>query len=121
MNEIGVTMSQRVEKVARVIQAFTPEELAQLVSLVPRLQNVASVNVAESQTEYFRRELQRRRGGKPLEMDEQFIGGLTYGEYLALSEEEETTFWDELFAEEMMGIDDFEEYDVNPDARVPTR
>jgi hypothetical protein len=53
-----------------------------------------------------------RRGGKPPAPDEPFIGGLTYGEYLALSEEEEAAFWDKLFQEEEIGIDDLQEHDV---------
>ena len=110
---------QRVEKVARVLQSFTVEELAQLVSLVPRIQKVnPAEKIGEPVTEYFRRELQIRRGGKPLAMDEPFIAGLTYREYLSLSKEAETIFWDELFAEEMMEIDNFEEYDVKPNAHI---
>jgi hypothetical protein len=43
-----------------------------------------------------------RRDGEPPKPEEPFIGGLTYGEYLALSEEDEATFWDRLFqAEEL--------------------
>ncbi|HEY88808.1 MAG TPA: hypothetical protein G4N98_03620, partial [Thermoflexia bacterium] len=71
---------QRVEKVARVLQSFTSEELAQLVNLVPRIRrNKPAARTEEPVTEYFRRELQTRRGGKPLATDEPFIAGLTYG------------------------------------------
>ena len=40
MTETGMSVSQRVEKVARAVQLFTSEELAQLVSLVPRLREI---------------------------------------------------------------------------------
>jgi hypothetical protein len=122
MVKTRVSVSQRVKKIAKVLQLFTPEELAQLVDLVPQLQEVEPIrDVEESAAEYFRRELLARRGGKPPAPDEPFIGGLTYGEYLALSEEEEAAFWDKLFTEEAMEIDDFEEHDVRADARVPGR
>lgn len=97
-----------------MIQFFTPEELAQLVRLVPQLQEVEPIKeVKESAVEYFRRELLARRGGKPPVPDEPFIGGLTYGEFMSLSEDEEAAFWDELFTEEAMEIDDFEEHDYH--------
>jgi len=122
MAEVRISATQRVEKVDRAIQVFTAEELAQLVSLVPQLQEVEPIReVEESAAEYFRRELLARRRGEPLALDESFIGGLTYREYLALSEEEEAAFWNDLFTEEEMEIDDFEEHDVRSDARVPAR
>ena len=122
MTEMRRSVSQRVKKVAKVLQLFTPEELAQLVGLVPQLQEIEPIREMEdSAAEYFRRELLARRGGKPPASDEPFIGGLTYGEYLALSEEEEDVFWNKLFTEEAMEIDDFEEHDVRASARVPAR
>lgn len=122
MAETKMPVTLRVQKVARIIQLFTQEELVQLVDLVPQLQNARPVKeVKESAADYFRHELLVRRGGEPPTLDEPFIGGLTYGEYLALPEEEEAAFWDELFAGEEMGIDDFQEHDVRSDARVPAR
>jgi hypothetical protein len=61
------------------------------------------------------------RGGVAPSPDEEFIGGLTYEEYLNLSDDEETAFWDWLFAEGEMDIEDFEEHDVKPDAYIPAR
>jgi len=122
MTEMRMSVPQRVKKVAKVLQLFTPEELAQLVNLVPQLREIEPIReMEESAAEYFRRELLARREGKPPASDEPFIGGLTYGEYLALSEEEEDAFWDKLFTEEAMEIDDFEEHDVRASARVPAR
>jgi len=124
MARIGTTISRRVQKVAEVISLLTREELAQLVKLVPQLQkNQPMPRLAEdvSAVEHFRGELLARRGGTPPARNKTFIGGLTYGEYLALSEEEEATFWDKLFAEEEMEVNNFEEHDVKPDARVSAR
>lgn len=122
MGETRTPVTQRVRKVAKVIRLFTREELAQLVGLVPQLRDIEPIKeLKEPAAEYFQSELLARRGGEPPAQDEPFIGGLTYGEYLALSEEEETAFWDELFAEEEMDVDEYEEHDVRSDARVPTR
>ncbi|MBN1136563.1 MAG: hypothetical protein JXM73_08250 [Anaerolineae bacterium] len=71
--------------------------------------------------EYFQREMLAWRDGKPPARDAAFIGELTYEEYLALSEEEEIALWDKLFAEEGVDLDDVEEHDVRPAARVPPR
>ncbi len=48
MTEMGMPVSQRVEKVARAVQLFTSEELAQLVSLVPQLQDVEPLAEGEA-------------------------------------------------------------------------
>ena len=63
----------------------------------------------------------RVRETAPPSLDDEFIGGLTYREYFALSEEEEKALWDEVFADEAMEIEDFSEVEVAPDARVPSR
>ncbi len=120
MTEMGVSVSQRVEKVARVVQLFTSDELAQLVSLVPQLQDVEPLAEGEA-ARYFQRELLSRRGGALPKPEDAFIGGLTYGEYLALSEEDEAVFWDGLFQADELEIDDLQEQDVQSDARVPAR
>ncbi len=109
-------ISSRVRKVAQVIRSFNDVEIAQLVDLVPKLERRQSLAmVRESAERYFRDQL----AGQPFDSDEQFIGGLTYGEYLALSETEENAFWDALFADEAMSIDEYEEIDVKRDAYVP--
>jgi hypothetical protein len=69
---------------------------------------------------YFRARMRARETAPP-SLDDEFIGGLTYKEYFALSEEEEKALWDEVFADEAMEIEDFSEVEVAPDARVPSR
>jgi hypothetical protein len=66
---------------------------------------------------YFRARM-RARETAPLSLDDEFIGGLTYSEYFALSEEEKA-LWDDVFADEAMEIEDFTELEVAPDACVP--
>jgi len=50
------------------------------------------------------REQMRVQEAEPPALDEEFIGGLTYRQYYALSDEEEKALWDELFADEAKGI-----------------
>lgn len=69
---------------------------------------------------YFRARMRARETAPP-SLDDEFIGGLTYSEYFALSEEEEKALWDDVFADEAMEVEDFTELEVAPDARVPSR
>jgi hypothetical protein len=62
----------------------------------------------------------RVRETAPPSLDDEFIGGLTYKEYFALSEEEEKALWDKVFADEAMEVENFTEVEVAPDARVPS-
>jgi hypothetical protein len=121
--KLKTPLSQRVQNVARVIRMLTREEMAQLVSLVPQLREAQPIPDVEKRlaSEYFQHEMLAWRNGKPPARDATFIGELTYEEYLALSEEEEIALWDKLFAEEGVDLDDVEEHDVRPAARVPPR
>lgn len=112
------SISNRVRKVAQVIRAFDDVEIEQLIDLVPRLERRQSVAmVRESAVRYFHDQLV----GRPFDLGEQFIGGLTYGEYLTLPEAEEDAFWGDLFADDLIRLDEYEEIDVRPDAYLPAR
>ena len=45
------------------------------------------------------------RGAVPPSDEDPFIGGLTVGEYLALSDEEQEKLWDELYAKASAELD----------------
>jgi len=68
---------------------------------------------------HFRATVRAQETASP-SLDDEFIGGLTYREYFALSEEEEKALWDGVFAYEAMEIKDFSEVEVASDARVPS-
>lgn len=118
-------ISKRVQRIAALLKACTPEELAQLVNLVPQLQEAQRfAKVEEEAIKHFRQVLTHKRDGAPLALDEPFLGGLTYREYLALSPEDEDALWERLFAEaeeSLKDLEELEEADVRPDARLPTR
>jgi hypothetical protein len=115
-------ISVRVRKIAQIIKLFSPEERVQLLELVPGLQEAETTSVLrESTMNYYITGLSAQREEAPMDLDAQFLGGLTYGDYLALSEREENAFWNDIFAEDVMDIDDYEEYDVNRNAYIPSR
>ena len=54
----------------------------------------------------MRQEILEARGGVSLSEEDPFIGGLTVGEYLALSDEEQEKLWDELYAKASAELDE---------------
>jgi hypothetical protein len=119
---IEAPVSPSVQKVAEDIRHLSLTELMQLAKLVPQLEQVKAVSAdVEAAVEYFREELLRSQGSKPVSLDDPFIGGLTHRQFLALSEAEQDDFWDKLFAEGEIELEAVEEVDVKPDARVPAR
>lgn len=113
-------ISPRVVVVARMLSNFSQRELAQLVTLVPGLRQVqpeAEVTLED----HFRQLGLEQRGGRLASPDDLFIGGLTYGEYFALSEAEQDALWDQLFAEVALDMESMLEVDVAPHADVPAR
>jgi hypothetical protein len=123
MSETATTIPRRVKQMANILQRFSRKELAQLIALVPDLEEVKPAGIPEAETAaaYFRRLATEMRGGIAPSPHDQFIEELTYEQYLALSEEEEEALWDRLFAEGEMDIEDFEEHEVKPAAYVPAR
>ncbi|MEM7536305.1 MAG: hypothetical protein AAF639_29240 [Chloroflexota bacterium] len=59
----------------------------------------------------LRRELIEEYGDGPVPSDTPFIGGITLGEYYALSDEEQGRLWDE---ESQIGLVEYEELEVPP-------
>jgi hypothetical protein len=113
MSETATTIPRRVQQMANILQRFSRKELAQLIALVPDLEEVkpAGIPEGETATAYFHRLATEMRGGIAPSPHDQFIEGLTYEQYFALSEEEEEALWDRLFAAGEMDIKDFEEHE----------
>jgi len=117
-----VQIPHRVVQVARLIRGLSPEEREQLKALVPELQRPPEAKLLIDQgglRDYIQQEL-AKVGGEypPLTEADPFLGGLTVGEYFALSDEERERIWNK---EHAMEIEDFEERDVKPTAYVPAR
>jgi hypothetical protein len=115
-----------VERVARIIREMSAEEKGYLVCLVPELRKVEPLKPPEPTlrpSEEFlvqlRREILEARGGVPPSDEDPFIGQLTVGEYLALSDEEQEELWDELYAQASAELDKEDyEHPVKPDALI---
>jgi len=120
---IGV-LSPRVREVTKVIQGFDRAEMLELLDIL--LQQLETGNEGggphlRQQALAIRERLleQARYEARPPSADDTpFVAGLTWGEYMALSEEEQEHIWNAQFT---MDIDDFEEHDVRPDAYIPAR
>ncbi len=69
--------------------------------------------------DYFR-ERMRALETEPPSPDGEFVGGLTYREYFALTDAEAEALWDELTADAPR-LEDLPEIEVRPDARLPAR
>lgn len=122
MTQTTVKISRRVRRAANILRKLNGEELTQLVGLMPALREVQPVEFSrEAVAEYFRRQALEMRGGVAPSPEEEFIGGLTYEEYLNLSDEEEEAFWDWLLSKGEMDIEGFEEHNVKPGAYISAR
>jgi len=113
-----------VREVTKVIREFDRAEMLELLNVL--LQQLKGGG--EERDSHLRQqalairerllEQARYEAHPPLADDTPFLAGLTWGEYMALSEEEQEHIWNAQFT---MDIDDFEEHDVRPDAYIPAR
>lgn len=121
-----IEYSISVERVARIIREMSAEEKGYLVYLVPELREVEPLKPPEQPLrpseeflEQLRQEMLEARGGVPPSDEDPFVGGLTVGEYLALSDEEQEELWDELYAQASADLDEENyEHPVKPDALI---
>ena len=115
-----------IGRVARIIREMSAEEKGYLVYLVPELREVEPLKPPEQPLrpsaeflEQLREKILKARGGVPPSDEDPFIGGLTVGEYLALSDEEQEELWDELYAKASAELDEENyEHPVKPDALI---
>jgi hypothetical protein len=112
-------MPVSVEQIAAAIQQMSVQERQRLLFLVPELRASAMQSLAPSVEqnpawlEQLQTEVLAALGGQPLSPDEPFFGGLTVGEYLALTDKEQAALWDQWAGIDLMEL---EEQEVNSDA-----
>ena len=119
--EKAPTIPPYVQKLAQVIRRLTPEEMHQLVQLVPELERARAPEAVEEEQQaaaYFRHAAMELTGGTLPSLQDEFLEGLTYEEYFALSEAEQDALWERIFAEEETGPYDLEEHDARTGAGV---
>jgi hypothetical protein len=114
-----VAMPVSVEQITAAIQQMSVQERQRLLFLVPELRASAMQSLAPSVEqnpawlEQLQTEVLAALGGQPLSPDEPFFGGLTVGEYLALTDKEQAALWDQWAGIDLMEL---EEQEVNSDA-----
>lgn len=117
---------RRVQRAAVLIKEMEPQEVRQLIKLAPILKE-AAIQVQQKPTfdkdhltqikEYFQSKMASLgKGNRPFQAEDSFISGTTWGEFLALTEEEQRHLWEAQFTWE---IDDFEDHNVRADAEIP--
>jgi hypothetical protein len=72
----------------------------------------------ESTPQYWQRVLREERGDYHPSLNDEFLDGLTYNRYFALSAAEQDAFWDNIFLAHAWKIEDFEEIDARPDTSL---
>jgi hypothetical protein len=119
-----VQIPERVLKMANLVSRFTQDEMAQLLDLVPALQEVKPVSAQVEDDEiifHFRQLAMEVSGGVMPSPQDEFLFGLTYEEYFNLSEEEAAALCDKAYAEESAKLDREPEHRVSSNAHVPSR
>lgn len=115
------TIPPYVRKLAGVIRRLTPEEMHQLIQLVPELERARAPEAVKEEQEavtYFRRAAMELTDGTLPSLQDEFLEGLTYQEYFALPEAEQDAIWEQMFAEEETGLYDLEEHDARAGTRM---
>jgi hypothetical protein len=117
---IKSSINPKVVAVADLLQRFSPQELAQLVTMVPALRDTKGELRPNSDTSsdaaaiiaHFRQMGLEQRGSRQATVDDLFIGGLTFAQYFALSPAKQDAFWEQLFAQSDTDMETMDEVDV---------
>ena len=108
-----------VEQIAATIKQMDQDGQRRLLDLVPDLRRIAIQSFsrtgeqAQAAVARLQKEVLAALDNQPLSPDEPFLGGLTLGQYHALSEKEKNRLWDGCETTDLMQLD---EREVNPDA-----
>ncbi len=119
MSQTVIPLPVSLEQIAVAVKQMSRSDQYRLLDLVPDLRQRASTPAAQQLVEWppelddLRAQVMAALGNRPLTPDEPFMNGLTIGEYLALSNEEEDTLWEQLADVDLLDIDEVE---VMPDA-----
>ena len=112
-------LTRHVKQVAELVRHLTPEEMRELLRLVPKLQIEAfAVSSPDDDVLWAREQLaQYNAEARPMAADDLFLDDRTVAEYFALPEAEREQIWTDLYA---TAIESAPEREVKPDATLPT-
>ncbi len=119
MSASTLALPVSVEQIAAVIKQMNREDQRRLLRLGPALSQIVrepparTIEQTQENIEQLRVQVLAALGNQPLSPDEPFFGGLTVGQYLSLSDQEQAALWDEWAGIDLM---DIEEIEVSPDA-----
>jgi hypothetical protein len=113
MNLNVIPIPTHLDELAKVLRQLTPQEMMRLVELVPQLKQTQIVLEEQQEArDYFRQQALKLTDGKLPTPDDEFIEGVSYSQYLALSEAEQDAIWERIFAEDETGPYDLDEHDA---------
>jgi len=114
-----MAIPNHVQRLAGVVRRLKPDEMRQLVELVPELKQAKPERVAREERAAIAY-LRQAAGALPSLQDE-FINGMSYEVYFALPAAQQDAIWDRIFAEAPTGTHDLKEHNARPNARVAAR
>ncbi|MEM7131265.1 MAG: hypothetical protein AAF702_33420 [Chloroflexota bacterium] len=113
MTEIAIPLPVSVEQIAAAVEMMSPVDLDRLLKLAPRLgERATSIS---QQIEQKNEPIDRVQAWvmealdqKPLSSDAPFFDGLTLGEFLALSDDDQSALWNKWQGTELYDMDEVE-------------
>lgn len=108
-----------VQQIATAIETMNRDEQRRLLDLSPSLlrlvqgANARTLEQATENVDRLKKRLRANAGQSRYSRSDPFLGGLTWGQYDALSEKEKDALWSKW---EEIDLENMRERDVNPDA-----
>lgn len=111
---------RHVQQVAALVQRLSPEEIRELLRLVPKLQTEAmALDQPDELVGWVQEQLaQYTTEAHPMQAEDLFLGDQSVADYFALPEAERERLWAELY---VAAIESAPEHEVKPDATVSAR
>ena len=112
--------TQHVQQVAALVQHLSPEEIRELLRLVPKLQTEAlTLHQPDELVEWVHEQLgQYTTETRPMQAEDVFLGDQSVADYFALPEAERERLWTDLYT---AAIESALEREIKPDATVSAR
>lgn len=122
MSDAILSLPVSLEQIGAVIRRMSREEQRRLLDLAPDLRRVALQTPVRTEAQAretvsrLQQEILADLGGELLSPDELFLGNMTLGKYLTLSDREKNTLWEAWADTDLMEL---EEREVIPYASLP--
>ena len=112
--------TRHVQQVAELVRRLTPDEIQELLQLVPELQAASTIVEPQDELiEWVQQQMSRHSSEThPMQAEDNFLGDMTVADYFAQPEVERERIWANLYA---AAIESAPEREVRPDASISAR